>query len=96
MEPFITSLLSVAQKIPNRDVSGLVTGVVIDSKVGPIEQTWITTPRQFLEVYTINKSLSKGDHPSLLNAFYLSRFTDLVVTRATDSLIYPLVPNGVS
>lgn len=96
MEPFITSSLSVAQKIPNRDVSGLVTGVVIDSKVGPIKPTLITTPRQFLEVYTINKTISKGDHPSLLNAYYLSRFTDLVVTRATDSQVYPLIPIGGS
>lgn len=94
MEPFITSSLSVAQKIPNRDVSGLVTGVVIDSKVGPITPTLITKPRQFLELYTVNKSLGKGDHPSLLNAFYLSKFTDLIVVRATNSLVYPLIPIG--
>lgn len=94
MEPFITSSLSVAQKIPTRDVSGLVTGVVIDSKVGPIEPTLITTPRQLLEMYTVNKSLSKGDHSSLINAFYLSRFTDLVIARATTSSVYPLIPIG--
>jgi hypothetical protein len=94
MEPFITSTLSVAQKIPTRDFSGLATGVVVNSKVGFIKPTLITSPRQFLEVYTLDKKLSKGDHPSLLNAFYLSRFTDLVVARANSSTVYPLVPIG--
>jgi hypothetical protein len=91
MEPFITSSLSVAQKVPTKEISGLTTGVVVYSKVGPIEATKITSPKQFLDLYTVNKSISKGDHSSLQNAYFLSRFTDLVVTRATNTRIYPLV-----
>lgn len=91
MEPFITSTLSVAQKIPTKQLSGLTTGVVIHSKVGPITPTKVTSPREFLNLYTINKSLSRGDHPSLLNAYFLSRFSDLVVVRSTNVTTYPLV-----
>lgn len=94
MEPFIKSSLSVSQKIPTREVSGLTTGVVVFSKVGPIEATKITSPKQFLDLFTVNKSISKGDHPSLQNAYYLSRFTDLVVTRATNTTTYQLVGLG--
>lgn len=90
MEPFIKSVLNVAQRVPTRELTGLSVGVVIDSKVGPIEQTVITSPRQFLETYTTSQSISKGDHPSLQNAYYLSRFVDLVVVRATNSTVIPL------
>lgn len=91
MEPFIKSSLNVAQKVPTKEISGLTTGVVVYSKVGPIEATKITSPKQFLDLYTVNKSISKGDHPSMHNAYFLSRFTDLVVTRATNTRTYPLV-----
>lgn len=91
MEPFIKSTLSVSQKVPAREISGLTTGVVIYSKVGPIEATKVTSPRQFLDLYTTNKSISKGDHPSMHNAYFLSRYTDLVITRASNTRVYPLV-----
>lgn len=94
MEPFINSILNVAQRVPVREITGLTTGMVIHSKVGPIGQTLITSPRQFLETYTVSNSISKGDHPSMHNAYFLSRYTDLVITRATNSTIIPLT--GVS
>lgn len=90
MEPFITSSLNVSQKIPNRQVSGLTTGVVVYSEVGPLAPTRVTSPREFLDLYTVNKTLTKGDHPSLHNAYFLSRSTDLVVTRATNTKVYSL------
>lgn len=91
MEPFIKSTLSVAQKVPSRQVSSLTVGVVIHSLVGNIEPTIITSPRQFLDMYTVNNKLTKGDHPSLLNAYFLSRSCDLVVARATTSTDVPMV-----
>jgi hypothetical protein len=91
MEPFIKSTLSVSQKVPTREISGLTTGVVIYSKVGPIEATKVTSPKQFLDLYTTTKSISKGDHSSMHNAYFLSRYTDLVITRASNTRIYPLV-----
>jgi hypothetical protein len=91
MEPFINSTLSVAQKIPSRQFTAMTVGVVVHSQVGPIEPTVITSPRQFLNLYTVNNRISKGDHPSLHNAYFLSRSTDLVVTRATTVNEYDLV-----
>lgn len=90
MEPFITSSLSVSQKIPTKEISGLTTGLVINSKVGPIEATKVTSPKQFLDLYTVTGGISKGDHASMHNAFFLSRFTDLVIIRATNTNIIPL------
>jgi len=91
MEPFITSTLSVAQKIPSRQFTSMTAGVIVHSQVGPIEETIITSPRQFLNLYTVNNRLSKADHASLHNAYFLSRSVDLVVTRATTVDSYDLV-----
>lgn len=90
MEPYIKSFLSVGQKLPTRTVTGITTGVVINSKVGPLTAK-VTSPGEFLTLFTKNKSISKADHSSVHNAFFLSRVSDLVVKRAFTSKSFPLI-----
>lgn len=65
----------------------IVIGGVIIAPCGP-SLSRVTDGRDFLSKYTSDGSIPRNAHKSLINAYYLSQITPLVLARATNAKMY--------
>lgn len=88
VEPFV----KVSEEVVNNPTSvsvddEIVIGGVIVSPCGPA-LTKVNGDADFLEKFTINGSIPRNANISLINAYYLSKVTPLVIARATNAKLY--------